>query len=144
MNVRREEEHIHRLFGGDSEKDPPVSMPNTEVKLLSAESTCLDTDRKDRTPPNFYSSLAQSVEPAAVNRVVVGSSPTGGAISVVRKGYRQSKPQDTESFLWFFAIYCVFRIICPFSIFFDFNGCFFADFHKNRSRTYDYGLRASI
>ena len=26
-----------------------------------------------------YSSLAQSVEPAAVNRVVVGSSPTGGA-----------------------------------------------------------------
>ena len=80
MNVRREEEHIHRLFGGDSEKDPPVSMPNTEVKLLSAESTCLDTDRKDRTPPNFYSSLAQSVEPAAVNRVVVGSSPTGGAM----------------------------------------------------------------
>ena len=27
-----------------------------------------------------YSSLAQSVEHAAVNRVVVGSSPTGGAI----------------------------------------------------------------
>ena len=27
----------------------------------------------------IYSSLAQSVEPAAVNRVVVGSSPTGGA-----------------------------------------------------------------
>ena len=73
------EKHIHRLFGGDSEKDPPVPIPNTEVKLLSAESTCLDTDWKDRTPPNFYSSLAQSVEPAAVNRVVVGSSPTGGA-----------------------------------------------------------------
>ena len=76
------EEHIHRLFGGDSEKDPPVPIPNTEVKLLNAESTCLDTDRKDRTPPNFYSSLAQSVEPAAVNRVVVGSSPTGGAICI--------------------------------------------------------------
>ena len=75
--------HIHRLFGGDSEKDPPVPIPNTEVKLLSAESTCLDTDWKDRTPPNFYSSLAQSVEPAAVNRVVVGSSPTGGAIKKV-------------------------------------------------------------
>ena len=27
-----------------------------------------------------YSSLAQSVEHSAVNRVVVGSSPTGGAI----------------------------------------------------------------
>ena len=85
----------------------------------------------------FHSSIAQSVEHAAVNRRVVGSSPTGGAISVVRKGYRQLKPQDTESFLWFFAIYCAFRAICPFSIFFDFNGCFFADFHKNRSRTYD-------
>ena len=82
------EKHIHRLFGGDSEKDPPVPIPNTEVKLLSAESTCLDTDRKDRTPPNFYSSLAQSVEPAAVNRVVVGSSPTGGAIKKVSQSMR--------------------------------------------------------
>ena len=33
--------------------------------------------RPDRTLS--HSSLAQSVEPAAVNRVVVGSSPTGGA-----------------------------------------------------------------
>ena len=30
---------------------------------------------------NLYSSLAQSVEHAAVNRSVVGSSPTGGVIS---------------------------------------------------------------
>ena len=30
--------------------------------------------------PSSYSSLAQSVEHAAVNRRVVGSSPTGGAI----------------------------------------------------------------
>ena len=29
---------------------------------------------------NLYSSLAQSVEHAAVNRSVVGSSPTGGVI----------------------------------------------------------------
>ena len=88
MNVQSKLNHIHRLFGGDSEKDPPVPIPNTEVKLLSAESTCLDTDRKDRTPPNFYSSLAQSVEPAAVNRVVVGSSPTGGAIKKVSQSMR--------------------------------------------------------
>ena len=40
----------------------------------------------------IYSSLAQSVEPAAVNRVVVGSSPTGGA-----KNKRVS--QDTLLFL---------------------------------------------
>ncbi len=98
------EEHIHRLFGGDSEKGPPVPIPNTEVKLLSAESTCLDTDRKDRTPPNFYSSLAQSVEPAAVNRVVVGSSPTGGAIFVVRKSYNRQKAQDI-AYLVLFCYY---------------------------------------
>ena len=34
----------------------------------------------DRTRPFQYSSLAQLVEHAAVNRRVVGSSPTGGAI----------------------------------------------------------------
>ena len=39
----------------------------------------------DRTRPLLYSSLAQSVEHAAVNRRVVGSSPTGGAnLSVCR------------------------------------------------------------
>ena len=31
----------------------------------------------------LYSSLAQSVEHAAVNRSVVGSSPTGGAINPI-------------------------------------------------------------
>ena len=34
----------------------------------------------DRIRPHQYSSLAQLVEHAAVNRRVVGSSPTGGAI----------------------------------------------------------------
>ena len=37
-----------------------------------------------------YSSLAQSVEHAAVNRRVVGSSPTGGAkplLSIDRRGF---------------------------------------------------------
>ena len=33
----------------------------------------------DRTGPLLFASLAQSVEHAAVNRRVVGSSPTGGA-----------------------------------------------------------------
>ena len=27
---------------------PPVPIPNTEVKLASAENTCLETGRKDR------------------------------------------------------------------------------------------------
>ena len=30
-------------------KGPPVPIPNTEVKLCSAENTCLETDRKNRS-----------------------------------------------------------------------------------------------
>ena len=35
------------------------------------------------TVVTLYSSLAQSVEHAAVNRSVVGSSPTGGATTLI-------------------------------------------------------------
>ena len=37
--------------GGDSKKDTPVSMPNTEVKLLSAESSWWETACEDRALP---------------------------------------------------------------------------------------------
>ena len=30
-------------------KGPPVPIPNTEVKLCSAENTCLETDRENRS-----------------------------------------------------------------------------------------------
>ena len=33
---------------GDRGKDPPVLIPNTEVKLTSAENTLLETAREDR------------------------------------------------------------------------------------------------
>ena len=50
--------------------------------------------RAGSTPP-LYASLAQSVEHAAVNRGVVGSSPTGGAreaiISLMLKPKRKTK-----------------------------------------------------
>ena len=55
-------------------------MPNTEVKLLSAKDTCGLPCWENRKSPDLYSSLAQSVERSAVNRNVVGSSPTRGAI----------------------------------------------------------------
>ena len=74
------------VFNGEG---PPVPIPNTEVKLTSADNTCLETDREDRSMPTqricakrvlcSYASLAQQVEHAAVNRRVVGSNPTGGA-----------------------------------------------------------------
>ena len=66
--------------GGNDGEVPPVPIPNTVVKLSSAESTWLDTAREDRSlpvPPLFLSS--SMAEHPAVNRVVVGSSPTWGA-----------------------------------------------------------------
>ena len=43
-------------------------MPNTEVKLLSAEDTYELPCWENRTSPDLYSSLAQLVERSAVNR----------------------------------------------------------------------------
>ena len=78
------------VFNGEG---PPVPIPNTEVKLTSADNTCLETDREDRSMPTSkglaqvrpfaFASLAQQVEHAAVNRRVVGSNPTGGARMVL-------------------------------------------------------------
>ena len=39
------------LTGGNDGEVPPVPIPNTEVKLSSAESTWLDTAREDRSLP---------------------------------------------------------------------------------------------
>ena len=60
---------------------------------------------------SLVASVAQLVVQLIRNQQVTGSSPVTSSISVVRKGCRQSKPQDTESFLWFFAVYCVFRAL---------------------------------
>ena len=74
-------------------EDPPVPIPNTEVKLNSADNTWRVTAWEDRSMPaleystadvvlySHFALIAQSVEHAAVNRRVVGSSPTGGAKS---------------------------------------------------------------
>ena len=40
--------NIVGVFNGEG---PPVPIPNTEVKLTSAENTCLATDREDRSMP---------------------------------------------------------------------------------------------
>ena len=46
--------------GGNDGEVPPVPIPNTVVKLSSAESTWLDTAREDRSlPVPLYSSVAQ-------------------------------------------------------------------------------------
>ena len=65
-----------KVFGGNDRKDTPVPIPNTEVKLSSADDTWREASWESRSPPDLYSSIAQLVEHAAVNRRVVGSSPT--------------------------------------------------------------------
>ena len=79
----------NNIFGDNDAEVTPVPIPNTVVKLCSADDTWREAARESRSSPELtrkgfglcerYSSLAQSVEHAAVNRVVVGSSPTGGA-----------------------------------------------------------------
>ena len=43
------------FFGGYSEGETPVPIPNTEVKLLSADGTALETGWESRSPPGFIS-----------------------------------------------------------------------------------------
>ena len=66
-------EKEHTISGDNSERDPPVPIPNTEVKPLSADGTWLATARESKTSPdskrelerqrcfsnNLYSSVAQ-------------------------------------------------------------------------------------
>ena len=68
-------------FGDDSEKVTPVPIPNTEVKLLSANGSWGISPCESRTSPGLVLFRSSSVvELSAVNRSVVGSNPTCGAI----------------------------------------------------------------
>ena len=42
---------ITHLVGVSNGEGPPVPIPNTAVKLTSADNTCLETDREDRSTP---------------------------------------------------------------------------------------------
>ena len=48
--------------GVDGDEDPPVPMPNTEVKLISAENTWLETTREDKAMPALSFSPLTCVE----------------------------------------------------------------------------------
>ena len=67
------------ISGDDGEGVPPVPIPNTEVKPFSADGTWLDTAREDKSLPDSIILSSSMAEHSAVNRVVVGSSPTWGA-----------------------------------------------------------------
>ena len=82
-------EKIHnriKISGDNGKREPPVPIPNTEVKPLSADGTWLETARESRSSPDSKDNgkqlplsifLSSSMaEHSAVNRRVVGSSPT--------------------------------------------------------------------
>ena len=86
LSERQEREsrsnEIATISGGNDGEVPPVPIPNTEVKLSSAESTWLDTAREDKSLPDSIILSSSMAEHSAVNRVVVGSSPTWGARNI--------------------------------------------------------------
>ena len=51
---KRRSNKIATISGGNDGEVPPVPIPNTEVKLSSAESTWLDTAREDKSLPDSY------------------------------------------------------------------------------------------
>ena len=48
-----------KVSGDNSERDPPVPIPNTEVKPLSADGTWLATARESRTSPGSRESVLE-------------------------------------------------------------------------------------
>jgi hypothetical protein len=46
--------YFYIVFGGDGEEETPVPIPNTEVKLFSADGTARGTAWESRTPPRSF------------------------------------------------------------------------------------------
>ena len=46
----------HTQVGVFSDEGPPVPIPNTEVKLISADNTWLEAAREDKAMPTHYHS----------------------------------------------------------------------------------------
>ena len=82
---------IDTISGGHNEGVPPVPIPNTEVKPFSAESTWLETAREDKSLPDSIFLSSSMAEHSAVNRRVVGSSPTWGASKIIRIRFSEMK-----------------------------------------------------
>ena len=51
-----------RIVGVIGDEEPPVPMPNTEVKLISAENTWLVTTREDKAMPAHFLPLNHSIK----------------------------------------------------------------------------------
>ncbi len=51
---------LTKFYGGHSKEDPPVPIPNTEVKLFSANGTARATVWESRSPPFFIKQKPQA------------------------------------------------------------------------------------
>ena len=57
---RKRERAARRISGGNGKRDPPVPIPNTEVKPLRADGTWLETARESRSLPDSNWSMAMT------------------------------------------------------------------------------------
>ena len=57
---RKRERAARRISGGNGKRDPPVPIPNTEVKPLRADGTWLETARESRSPPDSNRSMSMT------------------------------------------------------------------------------------
>ena len=76
---RKRERAARRISGGNGKRDPPVPIPNTEVKPLRADGTWLEMARESRSLPDSIILSSSMAEHSAVNRGVVSSSLIWGA-----------------------------------------------------------------
>ena len=64
----------NRFIGGHSEEDPPVPIPNTEVKLFSADGTAWVTVWESRSSPIFFANPLLSLAQQGVSSFISFSS----------------------------------------------------------------------
>ena len=57
---RAETRAARRISGGNGKRDPPVPIPNTEVKPLRADGTWLETARESRSLPDSNRSMSMT------------------------------------------------------------------------------------
>ena len=50
------------ISGDNGERDPPVPIPNTEVKPLSADGTWLETARESRSSPDSNEGVSRMTD----------------------------------------------------------------------------------
>ena len=90
---------VHHIVSVFYVQGPPVPIPNTVVKLLSAEDTRLEATWENRSRPTFLFLHSSMAEHPAVNRRVVSSSLTGGATKPLWSNRMEG--------VFCFCLYCV-------------------------------------